>query len=477
MASTPTYVPLCIDLDGTLIRSDTLFESVLQLLKRAPWLAFSLPFWLLAGKAQLKARIAERTELPAATLPYREDIVAWARDQAPLRPVILVTAAHRRIADTVARHLGFFSEVLATDEVNLKAERKADALAQRFGEQGFDYAGNDRPDVPVWKRARAAIVVGATPAVAAAAHANATVESEFDPAPGAVARLRSWVRALRLYQWIKNVLVFVAPAAGHTLFEVPTLQATLLAYLAFGLAASGVYLMNDLLDLSSDRRHPRKRRRPFASGALPLAAGLVVSPALVGVALLLAAAINLRFLLVLLAYLVCTTAYSMWLKRRTFIDVAMLATLYTLRVAAGAAAAGLGLSFWLLAVCAYGFLGLALLKRYAELRTMETEGRVDVAGRGYVTSDVPVVLALGVGASLLATLVTALYIESYAGMALYSRPEMLWILVGLMLLGVGRLWLKAGRGQMHDDPIVFVARDRWSLALVGCAAVAVLAAI
>jgi len=167
----------------------------------------------------------------------------------------------------------------------------------------------------------------------------------------------------------------------------------------------------------------------------------------------------------------------MWLKRRTFIDVAMLAALYTLRVVAGAAAAGLTLSFWLLAVCAYGFLGLALLKRYAELRTMETEGHVAVAGRGYVTSDVPVVLALGVGASLLATLVTALYIESYAGMALYARPEMLWVLVGLMLMGVGRLWLKAGRGQMHDDPIVFVARDRWSLALVGCAAIAVLLAI
>jgi 4-hydroxybenzoate polyprenyltransferase len=477
VASTQTYVPLCIDLDGTLIRSDTLFESVLQLLKREPWLVLALPFWLAGGKARLKARIAERTELAAATLPYREDFVAWAREQSQMRPVILVTAAHRRIADTVARHLGFFSEVLATDEVNLKAERKAEALAQRFGDRGFDYAGNDRPDVSVWKRARAAIVVGATPSVTAAAHANATVEREFDPAPGAFARLRSWIRALRLYQWIKNVLVFVAPAAGHVLFEWPTLQTVLLAYLAFGLAASGVYLMNDLLDLPSDRRHPRKRSRPFASGALPLAAGLVVSPALVVAALLLAAAINLQFLLVLLVYLACTTAYSMWLKRRTFIDVAMLAALYTLRVVAGAAAVGLGLSFWLLAVCAYGFLGLALLKRYSELRSMETEGRGDVAGRGYVTSDVPVVLALGVGASLLATLVTALYIESYAGMALYSRPEMLWILVGLMLLGVGRLWLKAGRGQMHDDPIVFVARDRWSLALVACGAVAVLLAI
>lgn len=469
--------PLCIDLDGTLIRSDTLVESVIELLRHRPWLVILLPVWLLGGKANLKARIAEHTRLAPESLPYRKEFVAWAREQSRQRDVVLVTAAHRRIADNVAEHLGFFSEVLATGEVNLKAERKAVALTQRFGDKGFDYAGNDRPDLPVWKHARAAIIVGASPGVTAAARAATTVEREFDPAPSAMHRLRSWLKALRLYQWVKNLLIFVAPAAAHTLFEPQTLRASLLAFLAFGLAASGVYLLNDLLDLRSDRRHPRKRHRPFANGDLPLTGGLVLSPLLLFAALALGVSIGWQFAVVLAVYLVCTKAYSFWLKRRSFIDVAMLAALYTLRVVAGAAAVGLGLSFWLLAVCAYGFLGLALLKRYAELQAMEADGQTEAAGRSYTTSDQPVVLALGVGASLVATLVTALYIESYASKTLYSRPEFLWALVGLMLLGVGRLWIKAGRGEMHDDPIVFIARDPWLLGLVGLAAVAAFAAI
>lgn len=472
-----SIVPLCVDLDGTLVRSDTLVESVLDLLRRHPLAALALPFWLAAGRARFKARIAERTAIAADSLPYREEVVDWARAQSATRPVILVTAAHRSIAEAVARHLGFFTEVLATESVNLKAGRKAEALVARFGDKGFDYAGNDQPDVAVWGHARLAIVVGAPRSVARAARSNAAVTREFDPAPSALKQLRSWARALRLYQWVKNLLVFVAPAAAHTLLEPPTLVASVLAFVAFGLAASGVYVLNDLLDLGSDRRHPRKRRRPFASGELSLAGGLLVAPLLLTAALALAAWIGTTFAATLLVYLACTTTYSVWLKRHSFIDVALLAALYTLRVVAGAAAVGLTLSFWLLAVCAYGFLGLALLKRYAELRELETEGRVEAAGRGYSTADVPVVLALGVGASLLATLVTALYIESYTSRILYARPEVLWALVGLMLLGVGRLWMKAGRGQMHDDPIVFVARDWPSIALAVCAAAAVAYAI
>ncbi len=470
-------VPLCIDLDGTLVRSDTLVESIIDLLKREPWRVLALPLWLAGGRAGFKARVAERTSLAIDSLPYREEVVAWARGQAAVRPVVLVTAAHRRVADAVAGHLGFFSEVLATESENLKSERKAQALVERFGEKGFDYAGNDRPDLAVWRRARAAIVVGATPALASAARANAAVAHEFEPAPSVWQRLRAWARELRFYQWVKNVLIFVAPAAAHTLLEPPVLVASLLAFLSFGLAASGVYVLNDLLDLPSDRRHARKRHRPFASGVLPLTAGMIVAPLLLAAALAVAALVGREFALVLVAYLVCTTVYSGWLKRKTFVDVALLATLYTLRVVAGAAAVGLTLSFWLLAVCAYGFLGMALLKRYSELRALEADGRSEAHGRSYRGADVPVVLALGVGSSLLATLVTALYIESYASKALYGRPELLWILVGLMLLGVGRLWMKAGRGQMHEDPIVFVARDLPSLGLLACAAAAVLIAI
>jgi len=470
-------VPLCIDLDGTLIRSDTLLESVLELLKVQPASILLLPLWLTRGRAYLKARIAERVSLAVETLPYREELVSWARSEAEKRPVVLVTAAHQRVAEPIASHLGLFREVMATGEVNLKARRKAQALLERYGPKGFDYAGNSAADLPVWKQARQAILVGATPSVTANARASAHVAREFEPSAPLGRRIGAWLRALRLYQWVKNVLVFVAPVAAHRIFEPETLSTALLAFVAFGLAASGIYLINDLLDLNSDRRHPRKRNRPFASGTLPLAGGFVVAPLLLLAALWVSATLGVPFILSLVAYLVCTITYSVWLKRKTFIDVALLAALYTLRVVGGAMATGLDLSFWLIAVCAYGFLGLALLKRYSELRELELAGRATAAGRGYVTEDLPVVLALGVGSSLVATLVTALYIESYPSQALYSNPQALWALVGLMLLAIGRMWLIAGRGGMHDDPIVFVVRDRWCLLLVAFGAAVVAIAI
>jgi len=466
-------IPLCIDLDGTLIRSDTLLESILELLKHRPAAALLLPVWLVRGRAYLKAQIAERVALPVDTLPYREEFVAWARAESAARPVVLVTAAQQQIAHAVAAHLGLFREVIATSVQNLKGQRKAQALVARYGAKGFDYAGNDDSDLPVWRQARDAIVVGAPASVAAKARASAVVTREFEPRRPLKQRVVAWLRALRLYQWVKNVLVFVAPAGAHRILEPDTLSLAFIAFVAFGLAASGLYLVNDLLDLRADRSHPRKRTRPFASGVLPLAGGFVAAPILLVAAFSIAAGLGTPFTLTLLAYLLCTTSYSLWLKRKTFIDVALLAALYTLRVVGGAMATGLTLSFWLIAVCAYGFLGLALLKRYSELRELELEDRVAIAGRGYTTGDLPVVLALGVGSSLVATLVTALYIESNAGRALYAHPELLWALVGLMLLGLGRMWLVAGRGTMHDDPIVFVASDPWCRLLVVFASVVV----
>jgi 4-hydroxybenzoate polyprenyltransferase len=285
--------------------------------------------------------------------------------------------------------------------------------------------------------------------------------------------LASWVRELRLYQWVKNLLVFVAPLAAHRLSDPATLGPTVVAFFAFGFAASAIYVVNDLVDLDADRVHPRKRRRPFASGALPLLGGFVAAPLLLAAAAALALGVGATFVLVLAAYVVLTTLYSLWLKRKLFVDVATLACLYTLRVVGGAAAGGFGVSFWLLALCAYGFLSLALLKRYSELVSMRATGDVAAAGRGYVAGDTPLVLALGASSGLAATLVMALYVDSQASQLMYRHPEFLWSLVALMTVAIGRLWLKAERGLMHDDPIVYVARDRFSLVLVAVALVAV----
>lgn len=462
--------PLCVDLDGTLVCGDTLLEGAIALLKRAPWLLPAMFWWLLAGKLRLKREVAARTHMDAARLPYRQDFLAWLRVQAGHRPVYLATAAHRSVADAVAAHLGLFAGVFASEDVNLRSAAKARALCDAFGAQGFDYAGNDVADLSVWRASGGIVVVGASEGIARAAANLGPVLAQFDPAPAPLQRLLLWLRALRVYQWVKNLLVFVAPLAAHTLDDSESFLRTAVALVSFGLAASAVYVFNDVVDLDADRAHPRKRQRAFAAGRLPVAQALVASPLLIVVGLSLAFWLGTSFALVLLSYVLLTTLYSLWLKQKLFLDVVALAGLYSVRVVGGAVASSLPLSSWLLSLCAYGFLSLALVKRFAELSTMRQEQREALSGRAYRVEDMPVVMALGCGAGLLASLVMALYVDSEAGRMRYAHPEFLWGLSPLIIVGLGRLWLIAGRGAMHDDPIVFVARDRASLLLVAIAA-------
>jgi 4-hydroxybenzoate polyprenyltransferase/phosphoserine phosphatase len=470
-------LPLCIDLDGTLIRTDSLVESALELLRQRPFAALLMPFWLVKGKAGFKSEIATRVELAPATLPYRESLLTWLREQARVRPVYLATAAHRSVAEAIARYLGCFTGVIATHSVNLSAHNKAAALVEQFGECQFDYAGNSRADLPVWQKARHAIVVGAPASFLHRVREKRNVEHEFDTqSRGGPSALRSLVRALRLHQWVKNLLVFLVPLAAHRILDEQVLASSVLAFVAFGLASSGTYVINDLFDLSADRAHPRKRLRPFAAGDVPLLAGIITGPLLLALAIAIGLTVSLGFVSVLGVYMVSTALYSTWLKRMLFVDVIMLASFYALRVVAGAAATQIELSFWLLSVCAYGFLSLALLKRYAELLEMDGEGRDLAPGRGYLSADRTVVLALGIGTGLVCSLVVALYIDSAVGHERYARPEFLWMLVVLTIMGIGRLWLVAGRGEMHDDPILFVARDPASLALLAAGVGSVLLA-
>lgn len=469
--------PLCVDLDGTLVRTDTLMESVLGLLKRRPWLVIPMIAWLCGGKARLKSEIAKRYMLDAATLPYRDALVAWVAEEARRRPVYLVTAAHQSIAASVAAHLGLFDGIYATARLNLSARNKAAVLTEAFGEGGFDYAGNSRDDLAVWSCAGGAVVVAASARVARAARAMGRVLAEMDPPPSRMETARRWLRALRIYQWVKNLLVFVAPVAAHTVASPDTFDRSVAAFVAFGFAASAVYLLNDLLDLPADRSHPRKRLRPFAAGELSLLQGVVAGIGLLAAAFVAASFLGAKFNGVLLSYVVVTTLYSVWLKQKLFLDVAALAWLYTVRVIGGAAAADLALSSWLLSVCGYGFLCLALVKRFAELSTLARKQAVAAAHRAYQVQDMPVVMALGCASGLVASLVMALYVDSEASRMRYGHPEFLWALSPIVTIGLGRMWLVAGRGQMHDDPIVFVAKDRVSLLLAAGAALCFWAAI
>lgn len=451
-------VPLAVDLDGTLLRTDLLIESALWLIRRRPSILFLLPVWLMHGIAELKSRIARRVTLELNVLPWRTEFIDDLRRQrAEGRSLILATAADARIAHAVAAHWKIFDLVLASDGlVNLSGEAKRRALVLRFGEKGFDYAaGGARADAPVWKSARRPIVVRPDARVWAARGA-----------------------ALRFGQWMKNLLIFVPVVAAHRFHDAPLIRQSALAFLAFGLCASGGYLLNDLIDLEADRRHPQKRFRALASGRASLAWAVVTIPALVIAGCLLGAAVSPLLLLVLLAYAGCSAAYTLHIKKVAVLDVLFLAGLYTIRIMAGSAATGIWSSHWLLAFSSFLFFSLALAKRYGELVIMRRVDGDGAKARGYAIDDEELLAAMGIASGYLAVLVLALYVASAKAEFLYPHPGLLWILCPLLLYWVSHIWFTAHRGKMEHDPIVFAAEDRTSrilLSLMAAAAVAALA--
>lgn len=453
-------VPLCVDLDGTLVRTDMLHEAALELLKRAPLALASIPCWWAQGKSAMKHRISELVEVEVSHLPYRGevlDLIETARTEG--RPVVLATASSSQIAKAVASHLGLFDMVLSSDtSTNLSAETKAERLVALFGERGFDYVGNGSADLPVWRRARRVIVVSVSDRLHGRAGAHGQdVDRIADPR----STLRLWFKSLRPHQWLKNLLVFVPLVASHKASDAGLLLNAILAFVAFSFAASSVYVVNDLVDLPSDRRHHRKHRRPFASGALPISGGVLAAPLVLLAAILVALFLPLPFLGVLVFYLVLTSLYSFWFKRQVLGDVMLLAGLYTLRIIAGSAATGIAPSYWLLAFSMFVFLSLALVKRHQELHQTPDQDKL-LAGRGYMRADLPVLMALGAGSGLMSVMVLALYVNSPVVTATYPEPLWLWLVPPVMLYWVGRLWMKAQRGEIHDDPVVFAVSDRQS---------------
>jgi 4-hydroxybenzoate polyprenyltransferase/phosphoserine phosphatase len=468
--------PLCVDLDGTLIRSDLLLESLMLLIRRNPLYLFRAVFWLLAGKAAFKAEIARRVELDPAALPYNRELLKWLEDQRQEgRAVWLCTAANEHLAARVATFLGVFEGVLASNGgTNLAGNVKAARLVERFGEGGFDYCGNERRDLLIWHRARGAIVVDAGRRLEREAARQSNVIRIFRSPAGT---LRALLRALRPHQWAKNVLILAPLLAAHQMTTPGSLLKGLLAVAAFCLGASSVYVINDLLDLKADRAHPRKFKRPFAAGDLSILTGWLLAPALVGAAAIVGAFLPARFELVFATYFLVTLAYSIFLKGRVIVDAMTLAGLYTLRVIAGAAAVTVALSFWMLLFSVFLFLSLAFVKRFAELDLMRRQQRLRAAGRGYVVEDLAILQSLGTASGYLSVLVLALYINSPEIQSLYQRPKVIWMLCILMLYWVSRVWMLAQRGAMHDDPVVFALKDPASLGLGVLAALTVALAV
>jgi 4-hydroxybenzoate polyprenyltransferase len=469
-------VPLAIDLDGTLVQSDSLVESFLMLFKCNPLYVFAMLAWLLRGVAHLKRQIACRTTIDVNSLPYHMSLLLFLQNQHQAnRHLVLATGADETIARQIADYLQIFDRVLSSDgKTNLSGAIKRDLLVKEFGLGGFDYVGNSRKDLTVWHAARRALVVGSPGSIQYLSDNLPTVERTFECDE---ADWRVHLRSLRIYQWLKNVLVFVPLVAAHRFYEIPLLASTCLAFVSFGLCASSVYVLNDLLDLPDDRRHPTKRHRPFASGVLPLAAGLWMIPSLLGLSMGIGLILPRSFLAMLGIYYALTLAYSMWLKRLIALDVIVLAVLFTMRMMAGSAAVAIWPSAWLLALSMFLFTSLALVKRYAELVIMRMEHGQNARARGYVASDAELLSAIGVASGVVAVLVLALYITSGPAQLYYGRHYAIWLVCPILLFWICYIWLIAHRGEMLDDPLVFALRDRMSRLAIGAMAILMILAI
>ena len=464
--------PLYVDLDGTLLRGDTLHEALVRL-RPSAWPAAIRG--LFAGKAVFKQVVIERSELRAEALPYRPEFLAWLREQRNAgRRLVLATGADRAIADGVANHLGIFDEVLASDgRTNLTGAQKLKSIQTHAAGAPFAYAGDGSVDLPIWASAHSAVLVGAglryEPTVG-----PRKVEARF---PDAVNSAASVLRALRPYQWAKNILVFLPAAAAHRLLDPVVLRADLLLFGAFSLCASGVYAANDLLDLESDRGHAEKRRRPLAAGAVTIPLGVAIAGVLPMLALVLAfAGAGWPGVAMIAGYWVATSYYSLHGKRVPLLDVFLLAGLYTFRAYAGALVIPAGLSAWMVAFLLFLFLGLACLKRFSELLALPEEHQGSVLGRGYRRADHLLVAMLGVGAGFAATLVVCLYAAAPAAALLYAQPMAVMGIAPIVLFGLSRLWLQAWRGELHSDPVLHALRDRVSYLLIGLCVLWALAA-
>lgn len=475
-ASSPV---LCVDLDGTLIRGNVLWESVLVLLKTRPFTLLMIPVWLFSGRAAVKRQISARVQLNPAGLPYRQQVLdLLQQEKAAGRSIALATAADRAIAESIASYLGLFDEVHASNgQLNLKGANKGAFLAARFAETGFEYMGDSAADIEVWRNASAAYVVGSKARAQQAASVTKLKATISEPAASFRTSFRTslhtWITALRGHHWAKNLLLFLPLLLSHNL-AFKSIMRTLAGVALYGLCASGLYILNDLLDLHSDRDHPWKKARPFAAGDISIPAGLAASMLLLSASVALGFLLEARFGMALLGYSALTTVYSLYLKKIPLVDVFVLSTFYTIRILAGALISRTPLSQWFLAFSMFFFLSLAMAKRYSELLHANDLVIAGNSGRGYHVGDRDLLLSLGTGSSFSSVVIFSLYVHSPDVRLLYPSPEFLFLLCPIVLYWLSRTWLLAQRGELKEDPVTLAIRDPVSYG-VAMASIAVIA--
>ena len=458
--------PLVIDLDGTLIKTDSLYETFFDTLRRDPLAIWKVPIKFALGRASLKAFLADNSCLEVDTWPVHEDFLAYLKQEAELgRKIVLATAADKAIAVAIASHYGFISEVIATDgTLNLKGKAKAKALLERFPD-GFLYAGDLVSDCAVWRESKGSILVGASDRVVERVrqlNEPLAIFSSERSLPNIL------LRSLRLHQWAKNALVFVPLVLGGKTLDSTAWLMAMLGFVALCLTASATYIVNDLWDLPSDRRHWSKRYRPLARGDLSIREGIFLAAFAVALGFATAAYAGKGAIAILALYVAGTLSYSFAWKRVPILDVLVLASLFTLRLGFGIVLTDVRISPWLLVFSMFIFGSLSMAKRHTEVLRLAERGLQSIPGRGYTASDAPLTLSFGVASMHAAIFIMVLYlIEDAFPRNFYGTPALLWVLPPIVYLFLGRVWLIGHRGELRDDPVAFALRDRISLLLGG----------
>ena len=454
---------LAVDLDGSLANTDLLHESLIKAFYATPWIIFLLPFWLLKGKTKLKQELAVRSELNVDSLPYNQDLIEYLEQEKHKgREIILCTGSWHTLAEQVCEKFSFFSGFYGSDENgNLTGSNKAKLLLETYGEKNFSYVGNEKKDLKIWEHADSAVVISKSDSLSKLAEKACPVEKTILREKTS---LKIVNKQIRIHQWVKNLLVFVPLVTSHQTTDMSLLFSVLLGFFAYSFCASATYILNDLSDLESDRKHHKKCFRPLACGALSITQGLVISAILLIASIIISLFLPPWFLLTLVLYIVITLSYSFKLKRLQTIDITILASLYTLRIISGAAAINILPSFWLLAFSMFVFLCLAIIKRLSEIYKSKDkqEGDFKLSGRGYYISDFPILMSLASTSGILSVLVFAMYINSPEVAALYAEPYALWLICPLFGYWIIRIVIMASRGQIDEDPIVFAIKDRRS---------------
>jgi len=469
--------PLIVDLDGSLIKTDLLYESFIRNLFARPWVLVFLPLWIFHGIAYLKHRLASDVHIDVTALPYNQELLAYLQRQKDNgRKLVLCTGSNEQLADAISRYLGIFDETHGSGkDYNLTGSRKAEFLRKRFGDQGFAYVGNEPKDLRVWRFASSAVVVGASPSLAQSASQVCGLENRISVNSASIG---VFMKQIRIHQWVKNLLLFVPLLTSQKFVELQALTDALLGFVCFGLCASATYIINDLSDLDSDRVHQTKRNRPLASGELPIKTALLLCFTLFLAAGALLMQLPVWFAVVLALYTATTLGYSFLFKRLQTVDTVVLASLYTVRILAGAAVIAVYPSYWLLAFSMFVFLCLALVKRISEIcrKQLEIESAEEqIRGRGYYVTDLQALISLASSAGMVSILVFAMYVNSAEVVAMYSTPMALWLACPIFAYWIIRILIMASRGEIDEDPIAFAIKDKRSW-ITGFALALVLAA-